>query len=523
MHDDGIELRCATDVVLDVLLDERRVWSFWSLRDTEPGKADTRSVRWPRQLAEFLEGRARVTLRSHVDGQVLHEAERTFGTATGRVAVVDSRGRAMSIDKSGRIQVTFDTRSADQVAPLLDSVEEVLAALGHAGVEAFPAYGTLLGAVRDGALIGHDSDADLGYVSRHHHPVDVIRESFALQRELTGMGYRVTRYSGAGFQVLVEESDGGRRGLDVFGGYFDDGMLVLLGEVRVPFEREWVFPLGTTTLEGRELPAPAQPDRLLEAMYGPGWRTPDPAFKFQTPASTTKRLNDWFRGTTVRRPAWDRRYQAVRARHPYRKPTPLPKFLLRQETQGQGPPDLVVDVGCGRGGDARWLARRGLRTLGLDYSARAWEFHAERTALTEPELPLEFGALNLLELRSTLAYGARIGAAGGRRALMARHLVDTLPPAGRHNLWRFLQLACHGGGRAYLEFLVSPVAEDHWAERNLLAPLDVGQVTTELAERGGTVVRAREIGSAGMGVRGNPDTFRAHRRSCRMVVEWTSR
>ena len=36
-----------------------------------------------------------------------------------------------------------------------------------AGVEAFLAYGTLLGAVREGRLLGHDSDADLGYVSRH--------------------------------------------------------------------------------------------------------------------------------------------------------------------------------------------------------------------------------------------------------------------------------------------------------------------------------------------------------------------
>ncbi len=97
----------------------------------------------------------------------------------------------------------------------------MITALGRAGVEAFPAYGTLLGAHRDGALIGHDSDADLGYVSSHTHPADVIRESFAIQRRLAGMGYEVVRYSGGGIKVMVEEEDGNTRGLDVFSGFFD--------------------------------------------------------------------------------------------------------------------------------------------------------------------------------------------------------------------------------------------------------------------------------------------------------------
>ena len=67
-------------------------------------------------------------------------------------------------------------------------------------------------------------------------------------------GYR------AGFAVLVEEANGVVRGLDVFGGFFSEGHLVLMGEIRVPFQPEWVHPLGTTVLEGRTLPAPADTD-----------------------------------------------------------------------------------------------------------------------------------------------------------------------------------------------------------------------------------------------------------------------
>ncbi len=150
----------------------------------------------------------------------------------------------------------------------MHAIEVVLAALRDAGIEAFLAYGTLLGAVREGKLLGHDSDADLGYVSHHTHPVDVIRESFRLQRALIGLGYRITRYSALAFKVDVDEGDGVVRGLDVFGGFLMDGHLHLMGEIRVPFEESWIFPLGTTTLEGRTFPAPADPDRLLTATYG---------------------------------------------------------------------------------------------------------------------------------------------------------------------------------------------------------------------------------------------------------------
>ncbi len=335
VDDDAITLQGKGDLVLDVLLDERRIWSFWSVRDTEPGDGDERVMAWPRPMKRFLDGHTRLMIRSHVDEDVLYDEEQHFGTSTERIAVVNNRGLELSMDKSGRMQATFDTRTADQVTPLLDSVEEVLSALKTAGVEAFPAYGTLLGAHRDGALIGHDSDADLGYISQFTHPADVARESFQLQRRLAGMGYPVSRYSGAGFQVQVTESDGSLRGLDVFGGYFDDEQLILLGEVRTPFERDWIFPLGTTTLEGRTLPAPAQPDRLLAAMYGESWRTPDPAFKFETPDSTTRRLNDWFRGTTVNRSTNDRRNQKVRDERPYPKPDPLARMLVRREGAGE--------------------------------------------------------------------------------------------------------------------------------------------------------------------------------------------
>ena len=80
------------------------------------------------------------------------------------------------------------------------------------------AYGTLLGAVREKRFLGHDSDADLAYVSEFSNPCDVVRESFRLQRVIHERGFRTYRYSGAAFRVDVVEGDGVVRGLDVFGG-----------------------------------------------------------------------------------------------------------------------------------------------------------------------------------------------------------------------------------------------------------------------------------------------------------------
>jgi hypothetical protein len=175
VDDEGVRAVSDVEVVLDVLFDGRRIWSFWLHRDGTPRGAGY-VVGWPSALRRYLNGSTQLQVVEHVTGTVVHDEEVHLGEGSGRIAVVNERGLPLGIDKSQRLAQTFDTRSAEHVAPLLDSIEEVLTALRKAGVDAFPAYGTLLGAVREGRLIGHDSDADLGYVSEFTHPVDVVRE-----------------------------------------------------------------------------------------------------------------------------------------------------------------------------------------------------------------------------------------------------------------------------------------------------------------------------------------------------------
>ena len=412
VDDSGIFARSRREVVVDVLFDDRRVFSFWLRRDGQPADGG-HLFAWPRAIRAHLDGRTEMTMVEPATGTELYRGDVRLGKGDGRIAVVNRDGAPLALDKSMKKVLTFDTRSADHVEPLLDAIADVLATLKEAGLDAFLAYGTLLGAVREQHLIGHDSDADLGYVSQHEYPVDVIRESFQLHRFLVAAGYRVTRYSAAAFKVDVVESDGSVRGLDVFGGFMRDGFLYMMGEIRTPFRREWVFPLGTAVLEGREFPVPAEAERLLAATYGPSWRTPDPAFHFEMPSSTHRRLNGWFRGMRLDRAKWERYYSVPERGR--RGPSALVRQVARRE------PDLgtLIDVGCGRGADVAFMARRGVRSWGLDFCRRAYRDLEERG-----RSHLTFQLFNLLEVRHVVAVSAVLARLPGPRVVMARHLVD---------------------------------------------------------------------------------------------------
>ena len=506
VDDEGIHAATDAEVVLDVLFDERRIWSFHLPRDGEE-QGDGYVVPWPSALRRFLNGHTHLQVAEHVAQRVVYDEEVHLGeqppTGEDRIAVVNEHGLPLGIDKSLRLAQTFDTRSAEHVAPLLDSIQEVLGALKRAGVDAFPVYGTLLGAVRGGRLIGHDSDADLGYVSRHTHPVDVVRESFDLQRALSEAGYVISRYSGAAFKVDVTEGDGSIRGLDVFGGFLRDGWLHLMGEIRTPFREDWIFPLGTTTLEGRTLPAPANTDEFLVATYGPTWLVPDPAYVFETPDSTHRRLNGWFRGTRIKRDEWDAKYTAQRHAEADLEPSDFAHWVRRRNGSV---PERVVDLGCGRGADALWFARAGATVKGLDYSPRG--SYAVAAIAADEGLPLELRTMNLLELRSVLAEGALEAHAPGPKVVTARHLADATNRVGRDNLWRLASMMLRAGGRFYLEFLVDK-GDDAFARKNHLRTLRPSSVEAELGSHGATVLTCKMNSEADTG-----------RRTCRMVVAW---
>jgi hypothetical protein len=278
-----------------------------------------------------------------------------------------------------------------------------------------------------------------------------------------------------------------------------------MGEIGAPFERESIYPLTTATLEGRTFPVPADPERLLVATYGPGWRVPDPAYHFETARPTVRRLNGWFRGIRVLRSEWERRHSRTRRKLPSRTPTPLAALVVERE----GVPEQVVDLGAGRGRDALWFARQGARVTALDFVP--WASRLVQEAAREEELDLTVRELNLLSLRSWLAAGARLAHEPGPRTILARHLADALVPSARDAAWRLCDMALRDGGRLYLEFCSGP--PERRGEHDLLASVPVETVTAELAAHGAVIVHREDTHETrASGERGRPVS--------RLVAEW---
>ena len=276
----------------------------------------------------------------------------------------------------------------------MDAIEVVLAALREAGIEAFLAYGTLLGAVREGKLLGHDSDADLGYVSHLTHPVDVIRESFRLQRALVGLGYRITRYSALAFKVDVDEGDGVVRGLDVFGGFLMDGHLHLMGEIREPVRGVVDLPARHHHARGAHLPGARRPGQAAHRDVRARGARP-------TRRSSSRRPPRRCAGSTAGSAACGSAGPVgpdllPRAQGACPEPSPFVQWVAAASRT----PRRTSTSAAAAAPTCLRMAERGVPSFGLDFQPRSYAAAQQRAAADDRLRELvTFWPFNLLELR----------------------------------------------------------------------------------------------------------------------------
>jgi SAM-dependent methyltransferase len=512
ISDEGLLLPVDAIGVLDVQFDGRRIWSIDSER-FDPIEGGWRFVAWPEPLLRYLDGRTRLVVLDHTTQDVKVDIEASFGTSVERIAVVDRAGREVALTKWGRFGQPFDTLDRSVLDHYMDQVEEVLAVLrDECGLPGYVAWGSLLGALRGGRLIGHDVDVDLAYVSQHDSPADITRESFQVEAALRRHGWQVRRENMGFLALFLDQADGSKRNLDVFTSFVTDGWLYVVHDVRTRLPMSALLPLGEVELEGRTLPAPADPEALMTAAYGPGWRTPDPSFKYEIKRPLFRRINGWLGGIRMERDYWEKFYPRPNPSLPTNT-SRFARWVAHRDTSGLP----LVEIGHGNGRDLVWFAREGRDVLGVEF---AWSAMSRTRRLAKASgVEVEQWIYNLNECRHAIALGGLL-AHSGPYSVYARMFIEGVRPQARHNLWRVASMASRQGGRLYLEFRagsgdVEPMAKEDYTYRgHARYLLTSDEVATELASRGATIVE--QVEGFGLAPFENEDPY-----MCRMVVEWT--
>ena len=508
----GIRIGPGHDEGMNVLFDGDRIWSFKASRD---GAADPDGwlVRWPNVLRPHLDGRTRVTIRPVGSDKPLFDAEVSFGTSQNRINVVDRQGNRLAVDKGGRLQRGFGDTDPKTRGLIVDTLQSVLRDLHEqAGLDAFLSFGCLLGAVREGKMIGHDADADVSFLSRHTHPFDIAREVSATIRTMRAVGYTIVQMSAADFKIWARLPDGRRCGIDVFGAYYFNGLFHMLPNVRGKLPREALLPTSTVSLEGREVVAPAQPERLLALTYGESWRVPDPSFKFRHPRAVSRHMGGYWHGTRKGLRYWNEFYRLADGQRVPTEPSSFARWVVEHLEPGAD----ILEVAYGNGRDAVWLAGQGYAVTALEYSRAAQDTARDlhkRVAHDDP-VELRFARLNFHNLDSVLIAGARYAFDAKTRDIHARFLLDALTPQARGDFWRFASMVQRKGGRTFLEFRTHRSRHEETAfgphRRFYLRP---DRVVAEIETRGGTV--AERIEGRGLAPFENEDP-----EVCRLIVRW---
>jgi hypothetical protein len=497
----------------DVYFDGHHAWSFSAGPSVRGDDRDELVVAWPRRMMRWLNGTSDVSV---VSGQ--HEVFRgevVFGDGRGRVEFVDKDGIPVMIDKWGLLQRPFSGRDPSVIEQIVEVTAQILEVMDReCGVQAWIAFGTLLGAAREGKVIGHDSDVDLAYLSDRRTPSEMATELYDVARTLRANGFNVQHKSASFITVVFKSSDGATASVDIYTCFHVRDLLYETATVRAPVPRDAILPLRELEFEGRRLPAPADPDRMLAVSYGPRWRVPDPSFKHTPGSEITERFDGWFGSLMRNRRDWERQIADLMEDERLG-----PSHAASWVAARLAPGERVVEVGSGTGADALAIAAGGHEVLGLDYARNA-QVRPEREARRRG-WPASFSAMNLYDLRDVLSRAALISRyRAGPQAVYARNLLEALDPDGVDNFWRFTRMALHGGGRAFIEGSTPPRAETpHRRPESAggrLRHVDPGDVERAAVQHGGSLVH-RE---------GAPDTVPAAAgvpARWRMIIEWQRR
>ena len=163
-------------------------------------------------------------------------------------------------------------------------------ALDRIHVKSFCDFGTLLGMIRDGGFIDHDNDIDVGILTESMpFNWDLVEQSLSKE------GLKKTHYYSYN-DVITEQTyefpDGLSVDLFLYEPYEGDTMRTFVyykdhdriyDNANLRSVKALIYPMisgiETMQIRGCQLNIPSEPETRLCAIYGAGWKTPDPNYK----------------------------------------------------------------------------------------------------------------------------------------------------------------------------------------------------------------------------------------------------
>jgi len=404
--------------------------------------------------------------------------------------------------QSGRLQLskTKDLAWQDNVMGLYDRVNR---SIGERGVQAFFIYGTLLGAVREGGFIGHDLDFDCAYISEHRSGAEAVNELMSIAFYLIDDGFKV---SGKRTCLHVSDAESNGAKIDLFHLYFDQQ-----DEICFPFgvasngtlKRDQVGDLVEVEFANRTGLVPAEPEPMVEHIYGAEWRTPDPGFRWQT------RRQQSSRDGILTEPQVEEIYWAdFYSRTNYTEGSTFAEYVLGLD----GLPNNVIEIGCGDGRDVFAFGRAGRTVVGCDRSHVGTSHatrHAESLGLQDLVQFTQCDVNDAHQL-TRLIQDARKKSNGGPVLFYMRFFLHSIPAETQESLMCTIRDASLPGDQLAAEFRTDRDEERQKVHGKHYRRFQNPQaLATELETRFGFTVTALQQGNGFSPYRGeDPDLAR---------------